>query len=669
MVKINAFEKSEAGNGLQIDTKPEVPEALQTNLSTHRNIDLAVLTEEVVEGVAAGHAFNARQTQSLRDETSHTRPCDRKPSVHMDHAPCKPDVETIVEISNQDWTYWCEPGGMRRIIMNLVGNSLKYTKVGYVRVELATEIAGPDTAEYGILTVTDSGQGISPAYLKDKLFAPFVQESNQAPGIGLGLSLVKSIVDTLGGTIAIESTVGVGTKATVKIPLRRDTRIIPRINSAVPNYAEKDAGSIEENSTIQAIRARAIGKQVALYYHEEGASKNSQHEASHMMRQSLTAYLEAWCGFSVSRWHQKSTVDIVVAEETDLDALLHDSPQLSIPGCKTKILVLRSISSKRSAHPCTIENDNTEDVSHPLGPHKLARALLSCLDCSQVEVVGTAKNESPCGVTITLVEETTAAMGDLTIPDKEPTSDENHAVKHDSINHGDHISKAQTTTHIAGNGVQLNTKNDLLESPDHWNTTPANARSKSSPAKLDSIDEQEISSSTATFKPSTPPASTSQSHTQRVLLVDDNTINLRLLQVGMKKRGYTTISSAENGLQAVNTYRTLLHASPPSPPDIILMDLSMPIMTGFEATRQIRELEAKYNATLREGGAPHHSLIVALTGLASVRDQKDAFTSGVDSYIMKPVSFAKLTTLLRDWTVGGSGAVVRGVADVAIVVA
>ena len=79
----------------------------------------------------------------------------------------------------------------------------------------------------------------------------------------------------------------------------------------------------------------------------------------------------------------------------------------------------------------------------------------------------------------------------------------------------------------------------------------------------------------------------------------------------------------------------------------------MPIMNGFEATRQIREIEAEHNSRLAPSQTPNHSLIIALTGLASVRDQKEAYTAGVDSYIMKPVSFAKLTTLLEKWTVDG----------------
>jgi CheY-like chemotaxis protein len=80
------------------------------------------------------------------------------------------------------------------------------------------------------------------------------------------------------------------------------------------------------------------------------------------------------------------------------------------------------------------------------------------------------------------------------------------------------------------------------------------------------------------------------------------------------------------------------------------MDLSMPVMDGFEATRQIRKIEVEYNARLSPSQSPQHSMIIALTGLASVTDQKKAYTAGVDSYIMKPVSFAKLTKQLEGFT-------------------
>ncbi|KAH6622177.1 hypothetical protein C7974DRAFT_315148, partial [Boeremia exigua] len=219
--KINAFEKDKSGStfpGLANDIQSKHSEVFQTSLNTHRLMDLSVLTEEVVEGVATGHTFKGPKNQAL-DHESKSNGTMLSDSIVV--AQRRPNVELIVELSEQDWMYWCEPGSLRRIVMNLVGNSLKYTQSGFVHVKLDTQIAEQDATEYGILTVTDSGQGISPAYLKDKLYTPFAQESNQAPGIGLGLSLVKSIIDSIGGHIDIDSEIGAGTKVTVRFPLVR----------------------------------------------------------------------------------------------------------------------------------------------------------------------------------------------------------------------------------------------------------------------------------------------------------------------------------------------------------------------------------------------------------------------------------------------------------------
>ena len=75
----------------------------------------------------------------------------------------------------------------------------------------------------------------------------------------------------------------------------------------------------------------------------------------------------------------------------------------------------------------------------------------------------------------------------------------------------------------------------------------------------------------------------------------------------------------------------------------------MPVMNGFEATRAIRDIEdaRKHNYG---GGKPSSSaFIIALTGLASSRDQAEAFTSGVDLFMTKPISFKEVGKLLDNW--------------------
>lgn len=127
-----------------------------------------------------------------------------------------------------------------------------------------------------------------------------------------------------------------------------------------------------------------------------------------------------------------------------------------------------------------------------------------------------------------------------------------------------------------------------------------------------------------------------------VLIVDDNTINQRLLQSYMRKakRSYTL---AGDGVEAVEAYQQAIleteqsHYHSPAF-DLILMDINMPRMDGTEATRRIREQE--YRLGLRA------TKIVAITGTASAEIQQEAFASGMDLFLTKPVRLQQVLQLL-----------------------
>lgn len=109
----------------------------------------------------------------------------------------------------------------RQILVNLVGNAIKFTDSGSVAVDL--RIQSPGTACRLTLEVRDTGIGIERGQL-DHIFDPFVQAdatiSRRFSGTGLGLAICQRLADAMAGTIDIDSTPGEGTKVTVTLPCR-----------------------------------------------------------------------------------------------------------------------------------------------------------------------------------------------------------------------------------------------------------------------------------------------------------------------------------------------------------------------------------------------------------------------------------------------------------------
>ncbi|HYI85481.1 MAG TPA: ATP-binding protein, partial [Burkholderiales bacterium] len=109
-----------------------------------------------------------------------------------------------------------DPDKVRQILLNLAGNAVKYTKRGDVRVAL-----GGESHHRAELRVSDTGIGISPNQLQ-YIFEPFWQadtgQRGRDGGTGLGLSVVRRLVQLLGGQVSVESVPGAGSTFIVGIP-------------------------------------------------------------------------------------------------------------------------------------------------------------------------------------------------------------------------------------------------------------------------------------------------------------------------------------------------------------------------------------------------------------------------------------------------------------------
>ena len=116
----------------------------------------------------------------------------------------------------------------------------------------------------------------------------------------------------------------------------------------------------------------------------------------------------------------------------------------------------------------------------------------------------------------------------------------------------------------------------------------------------------------------------------RILVVEDNMDTYELVKFILEKNGFETFL-AMNGRDGVN-------AATKQKPDLIIMDLSMPEMDGWTATRMIKGNQQTSTIPL-----------IALTAHALPGDRKRAFDAGCDEYITKPMDLVDLLETVNDW--------------------
>jgi PAS domain S-box-containing protein len=161
-----------------------------------------------------------------------------------------------------------DPGRIRQVVLNLVGNAIKFTEWGSVRVEVDSR-AITDRSAFVRIAVCDTGIGIAPAAL-GMLFEKFRQldpsSTRKHGGTGLGLAISKQLVELMGGTLTVTSEPGEGSTFTMELPLR--TNPLPR---TAPNAAKREATGkpvfagtrillVEDNIVNQKVGAAQLGK-------------------------------------------------------------------------------------------------------------------------------------------------------------------------------------------------------------------------------------------------------------------------------------------------------------------------------------------------------------------------------------------------------------------------
>lgn len=149
---------------------------------------------------------------------------------------------------------------------------------------------------------------------------------------------------------------------------------------------------------------------------------------------------------------------------------------------------------------------------------------------------------------------------------------------------------------------------------------------------------------TATVEPATVPAQ--DGHKWRVLLAEDHPINQHLVVALLTKRGHS-VAVAVNGRQAVDMLAQEKF-------DLVLMDVQMPEMNGFEATQMIRD---------REAGSSVRTPIIAMTAYAMKGDSERCLAAGMDAYLSKPIKTDDLFREMGNLIANSGARLVASVAD------
>jgi len=401
-----------------------------------------------------------------------------------------------------------DAGRIRQIILNLVGNAIKFTSKGHVMVEISC-VKNNEMNHTFRIEVQDTGIGIEEEE-KHKLFESFTQAdgstSREYGGTGLGLTICKQLVELMKGKIDVDSTIGKGSNFWFEIP------------------ASEGESPIQTNNTeLNDIHAMIVCN-----------SKSN----SNIIKEQL------------SHW------DIRVDEITDTQQVI---PKM-----------LTATEENNPYHIILIDNDISDFNCQLLG--------------QQIK-----ENKHINKVPLILLAS---------------FADQGSASKYKEIGYSAYLSKP-----IFSELLYETIKQSLGLDLDSEKSSPLITKHSIHEDKLNNIN-------------------TNIQLNGNILLVEDVIVN-QLVATGLMSGYNLNVDIANNGQQAVEKHRQKQY-------DLILMDCQMPIMDGFDATREIRKVD-------------NDITIIALTANALSSDREKCITAGMNDYLAKPYNREQLISILDEY--------------------
>ncbi|KAI7160774.1 hypothetical protein KC349_g3245 [Hortaea werneckii] len=588
------------------------------------SFDLAKLTEEVVESVTSAHRFELNSRDIMKPTNL--------PASTSGSQPAARDLAVIVNVTKRaNWWVTLSKGSWTRVITNLVGNALKYTKSGTVTVSLDAKNLDGKRARV-VLVIQDTGVGMSKQFVSTDLFTPYKQADFDQVGTGLGLSIVKEIAKDLRAQLDCHSEPNKGTRMSMELDV---------------SFVEPGPEDIEDEDRSLLEKSRSFAE-FAVHSVELGVKPSSKIPLSvSQTKRSVLSTAADWLGCTTTSGplmdFGPQTRACIIAE-SDLRQLAGaDSGALSraleAMAQKNIRLFILGQSVLSTMPTMTFEGFPLEPtyVHQPFGPRKMIRTIASASGGTQPLPTNPSKSF------------TYRSLREPTTPFNLRARGRSSEMEGDSVlwNTGFTLAWDWRSSDLNNKDSQgLRSHSD----PEASQATPSSQdqRRPSQPDSLSIVTSTANTSKTDVSHAEQPPElqhETTVKEQQAVLLVEDNNINMQrkltelpvitqLLKALMKKLKLP-FDTAWNGREALD-----LWSVNPSKYLMILTDISMPVMNGNEATAAIRAEERKRKLP--------ETLIVAVTGVIDAGAKKASFDAGVNRWFTKPVKMKDLSALVAE---------------------
>ena len=547
-----------------------------------------------------------------------------------------PDTHTLVE---------GDALRLRQILVNLLGNSVKFTERGEIIVRVSELRNDADTVEYRF-DVEDTGIGIKPENL-EKIFEPFSQEDGSTTrrygGTGLGLSICRQLLELMGGEIGADSTPGHGCTFWFTVQLTKDVTAPQQMQQEI--LCGKQILIVDDNATNR-------------------ETLRHQLESWDMLVEEACSGPEA-LGLLSSHARNDVFFDLILL---DMNMPEMDGVQLakvireSAWGNGLPLLMLSSVSGADASEDRIVAGIDAW-LTKPVRQTRLYEALVSHLsrNAGDTECVNvgdkpvTAMNDNASrNLRVLLAEDNhvnqLVAIGMLNELGHETiaVADGNEAVAKIKEQDFDIVLMDCQMPELDGYKAtqtirQWENEQDLPETTIIALT--ANALSGDRERCLDAgmndylskpLTMEQLAAAIAlnTQRAADDAATSGTDAKAHILIVDDNEINRKVTEAMTDELGYsaTVVSNGQEALRAIRSAEF----------DLVLMDCHMPVRDGYDTSREIRRLEA-------EAAGERRVPIVALTADLMQSNRKRCLDCGMDDYVTKPFTEEQLRIVLNRW--------------------